>query len=219
MRSIPVILAVLAVVALSMMMLYAQTEEKPVPPPPAMTMPPAPMMYACPMHPEMKATWAAKCPKCGGAMTEMKKEAGEWKCPCPMCTMMRGEMGMMHEGRMTMGEPMMMRHQMMMHARVAPLDPAAVLAVQEQLDLSPKQIKKLETVYEKAQSDAKAVLTDKQRKELAPLEECPKTMMGMHRQMMMMHEKMMGKGKMEMKGMGDGMEKPAGKAPETMPGM
>jgi Cu+-exporting ATPase len=64
----------------------------------------ADIVYSCPMHPEVSATWEAKCPKCGMALVGAeakpdKKPAMDYVCPmhpevkasweakCPQCGM------------------------------------------------------------------------------------------------------------------------------------
>lgn len=107
-----------------------------------------------------------------------------------------GMMGMKHgmmggmEG-MKMSGPMKLRHQMMMNMEVTPQDPAALLALKDQLKLTDEQTNRLQAILAQARQQAGQVLTDQQKAQLQPLEKLPKTMTEMHNQMMehMGHEK------------------------------
>jgi hypothetical protein len=91
--------------------------------------------------------------------------------------MRHGMMGGM-EG-MKMSEPMKMRHQMMMNMEVTPQDPAALLALKDQLQLSDEQTSRLQAILTQARQQAGQVLTEQQTAQLRPLEKLPKTMMQM----------------------------------------
>lgn len=41
-------------------------------------------MYVCPMHKEVKATWAAECPKCGMMLKKMDGDKDHWM-NCAIC--------------------------------------------------------------------------------------------------------------------------------------
>lgn len=107
--------------------------------------------------------------------------------------MMQGGMeGMM----MKMSGPMKMRHQMMMNMEVTPHDPAALLALKDQLELTDEQTNRLQAILAQARQQAGQVLTAEQKAQLQSLEKLPRTMTEMHRQMMehMDHEKPAAKG-------------------------
>jgi hypothetical protein len=113
--------------------------------------------------------------------------------------MMQGDMkpGMMGGMEaMKMSEPMKMRCGMMMNMEVTSHDPAALLALKDQLKLTEEQTKRLEAIVAQARQQAEQVLTDEQKTQVQPLEKLPTTMKEMHRQMM---EKM-GQAKGGMKG-------------------
>jgi hypothetical protein len=97
---------------------------------------------------------------------------------------------------MKMSEPMKMRCGMMMNMEVTSHDPAALLALKDQLKLTEEQTKRLEAIVAQAQQQAEQVLTDEQKTQVQPLETLPATMKEMHKQMM---EKM-GQAKGGMKG-------------------
>ena len=115
--------------------------------------------------------------------------------------MMKGDMMGMKHGMMggteamKMSEPMKMRCRMMMNMEVTSHDPAALLALKDQLKLTEKQTNRLQAIVAQARQQAGQVLTDQQKTQLQPLEKLPKTMMEMHHQMM---EKM-GQAKVGMK--------------------
>lgn len=89
-----------------------------------------------------------------------------------------------------MSKGMRMRCRVMMQMRIRPNDPAAVLALKEQLDLSDGQVKKLETIMDQARDKTESILTSEQQKKLEPLAGMPETSMEMHRQMMERMQKM-----------------------------
>jgi len=97
----------------------------------------------------------------------------------------RHEAGMMGGMEaMKMSEPMKMRCGMMMNMEVTSHDPAALLALKDQLKLTEEQTKRLEAIVAQARQQAEQVLTDEQKTQVQPLEKLPTTMMEMHRQMM-----------------------------------
>lgn len=106
--------------------------------------------------------------------------------------MMSGDMkGMMDK----MPSEMKMRCQMIMNTAVTPNDPAAILALKDQLKLTEAQTTQLEAINKEARDKAAAVLTAEQTKTLAAMPQKPQTMKDMHEQMMGHMQKMMG-GKM-----------------------
>ena len=129
-----------------------------------------------------------RCPRCGMAM---HMAGARQMCQCPMCMMARAAetkpvppagRGMMP--MMRISGPMMMRCRMMMAAQTDPNDPAAILALKDELGLTAEQVAKLDTLAQQAREGAQAVLTEEQRAKLKELAGTPKTMMEMHRQMM-----------------------------------
>lgn len=106
--------------------------------------------------------------------------------------MMGGDMkGMMDK----MPPEMKMRCQMVMNTAVTPSDPAAILALKDQLKLTEAQATQLDAINKEARDKAAAVLTVEQTKTLAAMPQTPQTMKDMHEQMMGHMQKMMG-GKM-----------------------
>lgn len=110
--------------------------------------------------------------------------AGQAKDQPPHSGMMMGGMGHMNMGQMKMSEPMMMRCRMMMSMEVKADDPAALLALKDQLKLTDEQADRLKAIVAQAREQADKVLTDEQKKQLEPMAKTPDTMMEMHRQMM-----------------------------------
>lgn len=94
---------------------------------------------------------ACECAWCSAAKADAKEmwAAGEKKgCPksakmnMPMCKMVRGKMAM--------------------NAQLQPTDPASLLAIAEQLQLSEEQTTKLNAILENARKETQAVLTEEQ---------------------------------------------------------
>ncbi len=83
-----------------------------------------------------------------------------------------------------MPEPMRLKMRMMMAMEVEPTDPAALLAVAQQLELTPQQAEGLEKILANARAEAEEVLEPEQREQLRGLADLPSTHMGMHRMMM-----------------------------------
>jgi hypothetical protein len=81
-------------------------------------------------------------------------------------------------------ESMKMRCRMMMKMAVIPHDPAASLALKDDLKLTEDQVKRLEAIVAQAREQAEQVLTAEQKAQLQGLEKSPKTMMEIHKQMM-----------------------------------
>jgi hypothetical protein len=122
--------------------------------------------YQCPKHPEIKASWPARCPKCGA-------------------NLVRGG----QPGRMMSYRPkaMEVRRRIMMNTSIDVFDPEAVLCAKRPLGLTRKQVERLRTISMTARQCAKEVLNDRQRRELNSLERLhnyPRTMAQMHRRMM-----------------------------------
>jgi hypothetical protein len=120
------------------------------------------------------------------AVAEEKKEGkkgGEKQmCRCPMCSMAEAsrdeEKAAAGEAaerlkKMGMSDAMMKRCHIMVKARVESADPAAILALKNELELSEQQVKKLEKIAEKARDRAKALLTETQQKKLEELPDKP----------------------------------------------
>jgi hypothetical protein len=101
---------------------------------------------------------------------------------------MKGMAGMMDK----MSPQMKMRCQMMMDTAVTPADPAAILALKDQLKLTETQTAQLKAINKEAQDKAVAVLTADQKTTLDALPASPETMMDMHEQMMGKMRKVMG---------------------------
>ncbi len=134
-------------------------------------------VYQCPMHPDVKATWGATCPKCGMTLQKASDSSG-----------MMGMMPM-HEGQGGQQMPMqdmMARHQMLMMTQISKDDPAALLSIRGKLKLTDEQASKLEALAHETGQKAQALLTDEQRKTLATVPDEPKSMMAMCRAMMPM---------------------------------
>ena len=81
-----------------------------------------------------------------------------------------------------MSPGMMMRSSMMGVLEVDPYDPAAVLAMKNQLNLTADQQEKLAAIQKDAREKTRALLTEAQQNELKPLFDTPNTMPGMWRQ-------------------------------------
>ena len=128
---------------------------------------------------------------------------------------MMGDMQGMHG----MSDQMMARCRMTMGAQLSPRDPAMLLGVKDQLDLTAQQVQQLQALAQQTRQKAAALLTDAQRQEVAKLPEQPQSMMQMHQQMMgrmqgQGHGRMHGAGHMDMcammmRMMGGEMEAPA----------
>ncbi len=101
-------------------------------------------------------------------------------------------MGDMKAMMAKMPPEMMMRCRMIMNTAVMPSDPAAILALKDQLKLSGAQVSQLEATLKDSQAKAAAVLTADQQKTLDALPKSPQTMKDMHEQMMGKMQKMMG---------------------------
>ncbi len=73
---------------------------------------------------------------------------------------------------------MMTRCQLMGNAQISAYDPAAVLAMSQELKLTPEQIKDLEAIVASSQEQVKAKLTAEQLAALQPIASTPNTMAG-----------------------------------------
>ncbi len=116
-------------------------------------------------------------------------------------------MGMMKD----MPQAMKIKAQMMMKMEVEPTDPAALLAVGDQLELSDGQTEKLQQILANARAEAEKLLKPDQREKLEGVADLPATHMGMHKMMM---EKM--KAKMKDKAGASGKGGMMGKGKEGM---
>lgn len=90
---------------------------------------------------------------------------------------------------MNMPDDMKLRCQMMMKTAIDPTDPAAILALNDDLKLTPDQVKKLQAIADKSRQDAKAVLDETQAKTVQAIPAKPETSMAMHQKMMEMMKK------------------------------
>jgi hypothetical protein len=134
-------------------------------------------VYQCPMHPDVKATWPAKCPKCGMTLQKVSDSSGVM------------DMMPMHEGQGGQQMPMqdmMARHLMLMMTQVSKTDPAALLSIRDKLKLTDEQVGKLESLARETGQKAQALLSDDQRKTLSTIPDEPTSMMAMCSQMMSM---------------------------------
>lgn len=108
---------------------------------------------------------------------------------CPMHEQMMGKMsdeqkekmqGMMSQ--MNMDEGMMMRCKAMMHADISAHDPDTLLTLSDDLQLSREQQDQLKEISQRAEAEARQLLTEDQRAQAETLGEKPAnmcTMMGM----------------------------------------
>ena len=94
-------------------------------------------------------------------------------------------MGKMGMGKMmNMPAEMQQRCRMMMQTAISPGDPAAILAIKDDLKLTPEQIQKLQVIADEARKQTKDVLDEQQVKVLQAIPAKPETPMAMHQQMM-----------------------------------
>ena len=116
-------MVVVAVLTVSMLVVSAPAQDEKAPKSETMT------VYTCPMHENVKASWAASCPDCDMALVGSEEEAAAstmHDCGfCPMSTS-RG----------------------------------SAVVLKDELNLSEKQMKMLQTIAEKAQMESKAILTE-----------------------------------------------------------
>ena len=135
----------------------------------------APNLYQCPKHPEITASFPAKCPKCGATLAP-RPQLG----PAPE---RRKQAQMMSNG----SRAMEMRRRIMMNTSIDVFDPEAILCAKRPLGLTREQVEQLRVISMTARQCAKEVLNAKQRRELNSLEKLhnyPRTMAQMHRRMM-----------------------------------
>ena len=98
-----------------------------------------------------------------------------------------GQMGMDKMGMgkmMNMPAEMQQRCRMMMQTAINPGDPAAILAIKDDLKLTPEQVQKIQAIADEARKEAKGVLDEQQAKMLQAIPAKPETPMAMHQQMM-----------------------------------
>jgi hypothetical protein len=81
-------------------------------------------------------------------------------------------------------KPMMMKAQILTKIDGKPTDPAALLAMGDQLGLTDRQIDKLERILASARSKAEQVLTRQQPEELRKLNKTPHAALKMHQMTM-----------------------------------
>jgi hypothetical protein len=124
-------------------------------------------------------TAACDCPWCKAAKADpngMAIAAKSMAC-CPMAA------------KMNMPMCKMMRCSMTMNAQLQPTDPALLLAIKDQLQLSEEQTAKITAILENARKETQAVLTEEQMIKVNALGKTGTTMK-------QMCDKMMGRGKM-----------------------
>jgi hypothetical protein len=120
-------------------------------------------------------------------MMAMGEKKGEGS-PDPMAKMMA-----MMKGMKDM-KGMMMRCKMMMDAKVQKTDPAGLLALKDELQLTDAQVMRLGEIAAAARRQADVVLTDEQRQKLAGMAGKAQSMAEMHQHMQQMMKEMMEKG-------------------------
>ena len=124
-------------------------------------------LYRCPNHPEVTATWPAKCPKCGETLVRGQRQSRQNT-----------------SGRARAEE---MRRRVMLNTSISVFDPEAILSAKRPLSLTQEQIEKLQAISMAAREGAKKILTEKQRKNLMTLDNLsnfPGTMAQMHRRIL-----------------------------------
>lgn len=124
-------------------------------------------LYHCPNHPEISASWAAKCPKCGENFVKRQEQP--------------------RQEASVNTRALWMRRNIMLHTSIDVFDPEAILSARRVLGLNQEQIEKLREISKTARENAMKILTDAQRKELsaaANLHNHPRTMARMHRRML-----------------------------------
>ncbi len=142
---------------------YGQSTEQADPPKPAESA----NIYHCPNHPDITATWAAKCPHCGENLVRRQEQP--------------------RQSASANARASWMRRNMMLHTSIDVYDPEAILSARRILGLNQEQIEKLRELSRNARQSAIKVLTDDQRKELSAasnLPNHPRTMAQMHRRML-----------------------------------
>jgi hypothetical protein len=95
--------------------------------------------------------------------------------------------------KMGMSDAMITRCQIMGSAQISAYDPAAVLAIRDELKLTDEQVRELETIAATTQEQVKAKLTAEQLASVQPIAATPSSMMQMCQSMhSMTGEKMTG---------------------------
>lgn len=146
------ILAITAIVLVfGLLTVYVQGSDPPDRPSASVT------NYYCPKHPEITASWPAKCPRCGANLI--------WREP-PYEQIRPG---------LAMGgsKAEIMRHKVMMNTGISVFDPQAILGAAKPLHLTAEQIEKFKLICMTARQRAREVLTESQRRELSYLENLP----------------------------------------------
>ena len=98
-------------------------------------------VYQCPMHPEVQATWQAKCPICGMTMQKI--------------------------GTMPAGSTL--KQETIGTSRLQSGDPAALLARRQDLKLTDRQVAELGAIAKEAEGKGLAVLSGDQKAALKTL--------------------------------------------------
>lgn len=93
-----------------------------------------------------------------------------------------------------MSEAICMRYKMMMDAKTGVTAPYGLIAIKDELDLTEDQVSKLQAIADKAESDARAVLTGEQQQKVDELKDTPASTMGMCKHMMPKSHEMMREG-------------------------
>lgn len=114
----------------------------------------------------------SKAPEAQEGKPEMMEQAGGG---CAMMKMLMEQPG---------NEGLKMRAKMMLRAHLVPSDPDALLALAEEIKLTPEQVKGLQALVEKARAGDELILTDAQKKQLEVLKGTPDTMMALHKEVM-----------------------------------
>ncbi|NIA08163.1 MAG: hypothetical protein GWP14_11115 [Actinobacteria bacterium] len=136
----------------------------------------------------------------GKEKAPVKKDSAE-ECDSPTCPMPKPAKAAEEESKrgteakmakMGMSKGMMTRCRMLMRTRIETNDPAGLLAIKDELKLTKEQVGKLQTIADKARKEAKALLSDEQKKKLEAVPETPGNMMEMYGKMKPMIQKSMG---------------------------
>ncbi len=127
--------------------------------------------YYCPVHPEVRATWACMCPRCGKALAAFgARVPSAAACGCPWCPTAASARSGAARGA------------------ASPADcPVALLALKGPLGLTDKQAEALEAIAGKMAEEARGILSADQREKLkalsavpapAPIETAPRPAVG-----------------------------------------
>lgn len=109
------------------------------------------------------------------AQQGVPQTGASWMMSQQECVSMMKQMGM--------PDNMITRCRMFGQVRVEVYDPASVLTMKDELQLSAEQVTKLNDLISKSREEAKAVLTEDQKVKLQPLSSTPSTMQEMWEKM------------------------------------